>query len=629
MNPQRNKKTSYEKYEIMRRGLICLLLLIMATASNGFADVVIGDWEDNNDGWVDWQGGSPISISDPTLSSRYSYSTTTGVTLHNYSLVVTGLTGWTQCLTIQLQNTGHISDFMANRVLLIDYSVAAGTVGGWNEIYTVSLNAESYGWHDLGSQPLQHFNFWNGSPARTATVAIDYSSTLASIPANPGWVEFIFALNSDSTNPHEFYFDNARFVTTVAHDPSPADAATNVNLTTFSWTAGYGATSHDVYFGTDFNEVNDANVNDSNVFKGNQTDTTYTPETLEGNTTYYWRIDENNASGTATGNVWSFTTGNVLPLTIKKCIVKAGKTQANDAYLGQDATDINHIKDVFAASGTIALPADLNSIQGLDINIISGDGNLIYAETIDDFNSARFVRGKYGYSHRITRTDPNGAIISLKMDSRKTPVPFAITAKNINLTGLACPVQLEFVIDGNLFWGGANEAIVNGKKLIPTRLMRLYQDTLVVTKAKVRHSTRASSDSLAVKGEIAVADMNLDSNEPNLATRQVVFSWGDANGTPQTFTIPVADPNNFKESKRGHVYKCSKVHPSESSAEPNALVSAAIDLDKCAFVIRIIKADNLFVGPTPARASFGISFDTETGTFNEARDVNVITGRPY
>src|SRR5205085_9721365 len=40
----------------------------------------------------------------------------------------------------------------------------------------------------------------------------------------------------------------------------------------------------------------------------NQPGTTYNPGTLSPNTTYYWRIDEHNASATVTGAVWSFTT---------------------------------------------------------------------------------------------------------------------------------------------------------------------------------------------------------------------------------------------------------------------------------------------------------------------------------
>lgn len=84
-----------------------------------------------------------------------------------------------------------------------------------------------------------------------------------------------------------------------ATEPNPADGATNINLTpTLSWTAGASATSHDVYFGTA----------SPGTFQGNHASTTFDPGTLLPNTTYYWRIDEKNAGGTTTGDIWSFTT---------------------------------------------------------------------------------------------------------------------------------------------------------------------------------------------------------------------------------------------------------------------------------------------------------------------------------
>jgi len=87
-----------------------------------------------------------------------------------------------------------------------------------------------------------------------------------------------------------------------ATNPSPSHQATGVSITAdLSWTAGSGATSHDVYFGTD-------STPDAGEFEGNQGGTTYDPGTLSYNTTYYWRIDEKNAGGTTTGDVWSFTT---------------------------------------------------------------------------------------------------------------------------------------------------------------------------------------------------------------------------------------------------------------------------------------------------------------------------------
>jgi hypothetical protein len=89
-----------------------------------------------------------------------------------------------------------------------------------------------------------------------------------------------------------------------AASPSPANGATGVSITNdLSWSAGSGATSHDVYFGT----------TSPGTSRGNQTATTYDTGTMANNTTYYWRIDEKNAAGTTTGDVWSFITVTAAP----------------------------------------------------------------------------------------------------------------------------------------------------------------------------------------------------------------------------------------------------------------------------------------------------------------------------
>lgn len=85
----------------------------------------------------------------------------------------------------------------------------------------------------------------------------------------------------------------------AASNPNPADSIADVSVTQdLSWTAGAGATSHDVYFGTD----------NPPPFIQNQADTTYDTGTMNNGTTYYWRIDEKSAGGTTTGTVWNFTT---------------------------------------------------------------------------------------------------------------------------------------------------------------------------------------------------------------------------------------------------------------------------------------------------------------------------------
>ena len=113
-----------------------------------------------------------------------------------------------------------------------------------------------------------------------------------------------------------------------------------------------------------------------------------------------------------------------------------------------------------------------------------------------------------------------------------------------------------------------------------------------------------SSDSLSIKGDIAVADMNLDANEPNLVNEDVVITWGDVNdANTQTFTIPAG---SFKASKKGHLYKCSKINPVITPVEDvNTLVTASIDLDKCTFTVSITKSDLEVVS---GDAKFGLSF---------------------
>jgi len=83
-----------------------------------------------------------------------------------------------------------------------------------------------------------------------------------------------------------------------ASEPNPPDGATGVDIyVNLSWTAGYAAISHDVYFGTSGDPP----------FVCNQNATTFDPGTLTSYTTYYWRIDEVNKWTITTGQIWSFT----------------------------------------------------------------------------------------------------------------------------------------------------------------------------------------------------------------------------------------------------------------------------------------------------------------------------------
>ena len=96
----------------------------------------------------------------------------------------------------------------------------------------------------------------------------------------------------------------------IAYDPYPADGAEFVDTSvTLSWKAGMNAKLHHVYFGDDFDEVNDA------AGALAHTDTTYDPGPLELEKTYYWRVDEFDGAAMQKGDVWSFTTLPDIPVT--------------------------------------------------------------------------------------------------------------------------------------------------------------------------------------------------------------------------------------------------------------------------------------------------------------------------
>jgi hypothetical protein len=106
-----------------------------------------------------------------------------------------------------------------------------------------------------------------------------------------------------------------------ASNPLPRNQAFEVALTTdMSWNPGKGADLHDVYFGTNYNDVNNATVATGlGVYRGNNAvqgpDAAnryrYNPGALKLNTTYYWRVDEsdtNEPNGIPRrGPIWSFT----------------------------------------------------------------------------------------------------------------------------------------------------------------------------------------------------------------------------------------------------------------------------------------------------------------------------------
>jgi len=132
----------------------------------------------------------------------------------------------------------------------------------------------------------------------------------------------------------------------TAYFPDPADGAESVSVNgILSFTPGFGAKLHAVYFGETFDDVNNA-VGGSPLGL-----TTYTPGTLEMARTYYWRVDEYDSVETYKGDIWSFTTEGAVssPNPAKKAVDVTqtpvltwtpGLGTSHEVYFGADVSSL-------------------------------------------------------------------------------------------------------------------------------------------------------------------------------------------------------------------------------------------------------------------------------------------------
>jgi hypothetical protein len=141
----------------------------------------------------------------------------------------------------------------------------------------------------------------------------------------------------------------------TAYWPEPADGEEAVGVDVpLTWTAGWGAKLHTVYFGETFDEVDNATGGLP------QADATYTPGTLKMAKTYYWRVDEFDIVETHKGDVWSFTTEGAVG-------------SPNPANGGEDVSQtptLSWVPGVFADTHEVYFGADATSLE------LKGTGNL-------------------------------------------------------------------------------------------------------------------------------------------------------------------------------------------------------------------------------------------------------------
>jgi hypothetical protein len=158
-------------------------------------------------------------------------------------------------------------------------------------------------------------------------------------------------VEADGTTIHKGELWSFSIPPKTAYAPDPVNGAEFVEVNvTLSWTPGFDAKLHTVYFGDNFDDVNSAA---GGLPQGT---TTYTPGPLEMAKTYYWRVDEFDAADTYKGEVWSFTTEGAV----------GSPDPANGAVDVKQTAILSWVPGVFAASHQVYFGADKEAVSNAD-----------------------------------------------------------------------------------------------------------------------------------------------------------------------------------------------------------------------------------------------------------------------
>jgi len=145
----------------------------------------------------------------------------------------------------------------------------------------------------------------------------------------------------------------------IAFAPSPEDEQVDVlRDAALGWTPGIYAQTHDVYFGTVFEDVNNAEGNNplGVLVSQNQVANTYAPTSrLDFGQTYFWRIDDINAvdSTIHTGDIWRFTTETFgYPILAENITATASSFQDADTQPGKTIDGSGLVNDLHSIDST-------------------------------------------------------------------------------------------------------------------------------------------------------------------------------------------------------------------------------------------------------------------------------------
>ncbi len=258
------------------------------------------------------------------------------------------------------------------------------------------------------------------------------------------------------------------------------------------------------------------------------------------------------------------------PPTVTKCILTASKVRGSDMILAQGllsatADDFENTSEVVVTVDAKDMAAPLTSVFPV--------------------NDRTFKKGTFS---SILIEGSSKQLFKVKTKTGK----FTFKAKNINLSGLACPFDLIIDIGEHQTLLEVTEETANGKKPVPMQFMQGVKNLLRLDIVKIKKGIRYDTDSVLVKGAFATATA-FDTNKPVVTTI----------GT-DTFTVPGSEFTTKNE-----IMLC------KTTTIEGPFAVEKFDPVKCTLLIKITKALLSHTGKVEFRIDlFGITLPATTVT---------------
>ena len=285
------------------------------SSGNGFNGVIEGDPE-----WVNGVFGGALQLggdADTVRIPPMNLDTTAGATMTAWIKPAESQSDW--CGVIFARGGGEAGIWITNaRELRYSW----GSAQAWNFNPGFVAPADEWSFVALVVTPSSGTMYFNGesNAYQAAHPAYGFTSdTLLGLDPQNANKYFEGTIDDCRIYDHALTAEEVQGArpepATKAVKPVPVSGATDVRRdVVLSWEPGPYAATHNVYFGTSLDDVNNASLADplGVLVAAGQDANTYDPlEILELGQTYYWRVDEVNAAPDTTtfkGNVWSFET---------------------------------------------------------------------------------------------------------------------------------------------------------------------------------------------------------------------------------------------------------------------------------------------------------------------------------